>query len=373
MNSPRPLTFISADWASNKHGGKRSVHVAALQRDGRLHVEHVLPDHYLGQNDSQWNLKGLLRLGAECAESVGPVIIGVDVALGVPSAYLKSWTDKYGGSQAGKFTDWLRSAPEALLKKETKPSTRRYTGPVEWSIGDPFFNLAKNPEPKSPGPGVFTGLADRIGDGLLYRDFDRQTGAQPLWALNKGGSVGSGTRDFWWDLHNELKQPERRFRVWPFEHSDVNPIDSQGFTLAETYPALAYSVVLAPTLDDPPPRMVQIRKTDGRKKVGGRMVRVAHRRREVCERVKGMSWFERASWKDRGKLDDAFDRAHGDEDHFDSLLTALAVVRCGLEEPEQLCCGVDPVAEGGMLLTGAVQPSPARSYENWIEMYGCLK
>lgn len=348
--------------------------MAVFRPDGPCRVERVSPDNYLGRNESQWNLKGLLRLGAEWAESVGPVIIGVDVALGVPSAYLKSWNhDKCDGSQAENFTDWLCSVPKALLRKKTKSSTRCYTRPVEWSVGDPFFNLTKNPEPKGDHPGVFTELVksvNRDGHNLLYRRVDQSTGAQPLWALNKGGSVGSGTRDFWKDLRKELKRPERTFRVWPFKHSDVNPMESQGITLAETYPALAYAVALASTLAPPPSRLVQIRKTDGKKK---------NRRQEVCRLVKANSWFKDTSWDAPHKLNDALEGAHRNEDHFDSILTALAVIRCLRQQPERLFGRVDPIAEGGMvdpiaeggmLLAAAVKPPPAKSYENWMKTHG---
>lgn len=351
VNYPRPLTFISADWASNKSRNKRSVHVAVLRHDGRVCVERVTPPT-TGRTAHKWNLKGLLRLGDEWARSGASVIIGVDVALGVPVAYLKR-------RKAQTFLEWLGSAPGAL-GKETESSTRCYTGPVPWSVDDPFFNLTSNPKPARRDSGVFVELRRRVGDELLYRRFDQKTGAQPLWALNKGGSVGSGTRDFWRDLVEELGERKPSFRVWPFEPPGVSPVDSRRITLAETYPALAYSVALASALHDRPPRLVQIGKT------------VTDRRRRVCERVKGMSWFERTSWEHRGKLDEAFDGAFRNEDHFDSLLTALAVVRCALERPEGLYDekAVDRTAEGGMLLAGAVESSSARSYENWLKEYG---
>jgi hypothetical protein len=105
--------------------------------------------------------------------------------------------------------------------------------------------------------------------------------------------------------------------------------------MAELYPALAYAVALRPEL---PARRLRVAKT------------------RCAQRDAALRRLGEASWvaKHSVMISDR-DLALESEDDFDALLSAAALLRCvldgvPLDEPDH----DDPVAEGGILLTAAV-------------------
>lgn len=92
--STLPAVFISADWS--KKTEKRSVHVADL---GQRRIWR--------EDRGDWNLRTLLDLARNLA-CRGPVLLGLDLALGVPAGY---WSEvltvpHWRGSDS--FLGWLR-------------------------------------------------------------------------------------------------------------------------------------------------------------------------------------------------------------------------------------------------------------------------
>ncbi len=301
-----PAFFVSADWGL--HAGKRSVHVADVSN------RRVYP-----VDGESWSLGGLLDLARGLSKD-GPVLVGVDLALGVPKGCFETWASS--SSRSGvTFLDWLSELGKTEDAFETSYE------PEEWRPDRPFFHVPA-------GKGGLGRFEARVPGGLR-RTIDRATGGNPLFAVSGiPGTVGSGTRAFWVELLPLLEEA-RDFAVWPFEGSLGELLASHSIVLAESYPGLAYSVVLAEELPESRLKVAKTRR-DAREK--------------FCGRLKDLDWIQRLS-VDVGDLADA----KNDEDPFDSQMTATAVLRCWLEgrslaDPEW----VDPVAEGSMLLAGPV-------------------
>ena len=146
--------FISADWS--KRANKRSVHVAMPR------TRCVRP-----AEDTAWNLKKLLQLARELKEEVGSVLLGMDLALGVPAGYWRMVRgDAAGGRPPRHFLDWLAGRdPESDFFREVR-------SPEDWRPGRPFFAVQK-------GKG---GKTDFTGN--MLRRIDEATGAKPLFAVS---------------------------------------------------------------------------------------------------------------------------------------------------------------------------------------------
>ena len=324
VNYLLPLTFISADWG--KDGKKRHVHVATVDTDRRTTIEY--------RPCREWSLIKLLDLAEEHKRRTrGSVLIGVDLALGVPDRYWQEVTS-LRNEPAAHFVDWLGERPPDFfnIQKANAPEDA-----ADWCLDRPFFSVPS----KSGGRRFFE---ERLRCGFR-RKIDWLTGANPIW-ITSGipGSVGSGTRAFWKELQPLLKpQPERDFAflVWPFEKKrNVLGVDD-GMFLVETYPALAYAAALAQDLPSEP---FKISKTNPKKSR-------PHEREKVAARFWASTWLQNLN---TGQWDREFDE---NEDRFDSFLTAAAVVRCVLEGRQLVDDRwIAPVAEGAMLLAGPVEP-----------------
>jgi hypothetical protein len=102
--------------------------------------------------------------------------------------------------------------------------------------------------------------------------------------------------------------------------------------LAETYPGLAYAAAVAPDLPSPRLAVAKTRRLD---------------REAFCEQLARASWVREGSVSVQG-----LGLAVNDEDVFDSLVTAAAVLRCFIES--RLLCDTNWIhddAEGGIQRT----------------------
>ena len=89
-------TFISADWS--KHPNKRSVYTADIAN------KRLQKEKYPGTEG--WNLKSLLELAKKFSRS-GPVLVGVDVVLGVPQEYWQRLMQDVNTDRPDSFVQWL--------------------------------------------------------------------------------------------------------------------------------------------------------------------------------------------------------------------------------------------------------------------------
>ena len=310
--------FLSADWS--KKAKKRSVHVADVH-ERRIRCAEC----------GGWNLAKLLASARERAHR-GPVLIGIDLAIGLPDRYWRTLRCSGRHGRPASFVEWLGQ------RDPDSDFFRRVRSPSEWRVDRPFFHV---PE----GKGGRKSFEEKL-DGGFYRRIDTKTGAKPLFAVSGiPGTVGSATRAFWKELIPLLRAGDRDFAVWPFEGELNALLRGRRIVLAETYPALAYGTVLADEL--PAPHRVLVAKTK------------PEQRRAVCERIKV------ARWVASGRVDlGDLDPVQGNEDAFDSHVTAAAVLRCILDDrPLVAPDWIDPVAEGSMLLAGPVDPAlPARRF-----------
>ena len=304
--------FVSADWS--KDTGKRSVHVAMPRTRCIRRAK-----------STAWSLAALLQLARELKEEIGPVLLGMDLALGVPAGYWRMVRrEAAGGRPPRHFLDWLAGLdPESDFFREVR-------SPDDWRTGRPFFAV----QPREGGKTAFT----RKVAGNMLRRIDEATGAKPLFAVSgMPGTVGSATRALWRELIPLLKESSRDFAVWPFEGALPALLADKRIVLAETYPGLAYAAALAERLP------------------AGRM-RVAKTKREereyFCDRLAKAAWV-----REHGVCLGDLVPARVDDDAFDSHVTAAAVLRC-LLEGRALCDAewIDGEAEGAMLLAGPVDP-----------------
>lgn len=304
--------FISADWS--KDARKRSVHVA-MPRTRCIRREE----------NTAWDLEALLQLARELKEEVGPVLLGMDLALGVPAGYWRMVRrDTAGGRPPRRFLAGLAGLD---------PKSDFFRGvrsPDEWRPCRPFFAVQK-------GKGGKTAFTEKV-EGNMLRRIDEATGAKPLFAVSgMPGTVGSATRALWKELIPWLNDSSRDFAVWPFEGALPALLSDSGIVLAESYPGLAYAAAVAERL---PTSRMKNAKTN------------RYWRKGIC------GCLEKAAWvRKYGVCLGDLGPARADDDAFDSHVTAAAVLRCVLEGRE-LCAPewIDDEAEGAMLLAGPVEP-----------------
>ncbi len=100
-----PATIVSADWS--KHAAKRAVYVADVPtRSVRR------------ETSSTWTLASLIALAARLP---GPVLVGLDVALGLPASYLA----------AARASDaWRRSSARCSSSRPRLQAARRGRTPT---------------------------------------------------------------------------------------------------------------------------------------------------------------------------------------------------------------------------------------------------
>ena len=307
----QPGTLLAADWG--KPLKKRAVYKADVA--GRA-IERI--------DSEEWNLQLLLETAREIVGAgKGPVVVSLDLALGIPMQFFQSVRRCERWRTADSFIDWL-----SLLNAEPGVFWKEVKSADQWQVKRPFFSV---PE----GKGALTAF-DTAAGYSLRREVDRLTRAKPLFAVSGiPGTVGSGTRCLWQELAPLLSENNRDFKVWPFEGRMDQLLKQENIIVAENYPAISYTSALRVEL---PGRKLIVYKT-----------RAPHRTQAVL-------MLSNADWiATHGVTLPDLARARADEDDFDALMTAAAGLRCilegyPLEQPDL----DDPVAEGGMLLSSAV-------------------
>ena len=304
--------FISADWS--KESTKRSVYVADIDKRSI----------WKASTTGVWNLKALLELTNTLRQSGGPVLIGVDVVLGVSNGFWRMVLEKSGRHQPKNFVHWLRNLDPGSNFFNTNDD------PSKWHVDEPWF-------PVRSGKGGLTSFTEKVSDGFLRR-IDHETGAKPVFAVSGiPGVVGAGTRSFWRELIPTLTCG-REITIWPFENDPSNLLHQDGIVLCETYPSIAYATAL---VDKLPTCRLRVSKTN------------QQQREEACERLRSANWVTR-NHIDLGELNALIKN----EDDFDAHLTAAAVMRCVVERmPLTSQDWIDVIAEGSMLLVGTVDPT----------------
>ena len=314
-------SFVAADWS--KDPKKRSVYVADIEN--RSIYKAPAPTTGI------WNLKTLLEF-ANSLRPNGPVLIGVDVVLGVSNGY---WDLVSCRHQPKNFIHWLRNL---------KPDDNFFNindEPSEWLVDQPWFKVP-------PVEGGLNSFADEVCDGLRRR-IDHATKAKPVFAVGGiPGVVGAGTRSFWKELIPTLTC-DREFTIWPFEDNLSNLLRQDGIILCEMYPGIAYATAL---VDNLPTCKLIVSKTK------------QEQREKVCERLRAANWVAKNGIK-LGNLDALIKN----EDDFDAQLTAAAVMRCAVErKPLTSQDWIDEIAEGSMLLVGTVDPTlKGRKLTTWLQ------
>ena len=297
-------SLLSADWSKNP--AKRAVcHADVTSR--RLNV--------VGRSD--WTLRSLLEFARDEVE--GPVLVGIDAVIGVPKSYL---VQAPGYEPEMTFLDWLPTT--RVLPQFFAEATRV----EELSPARPFFAVPA-------GKGSRKAFEEQAS-WPMRRPVEVAYRANPVFIVRGiPGSVGSASREVWRELRDLLEEPQRDFRVWPFE-GDLDTLkQDSGIVLAEAYPRAAYACALAPALPARPRTLAKTR-------------RVA--RDAACEELFSSDWIRayevRLPERETIVLD---------EDRFDAVLSTAASLRCVLEGASLFDpTWVDPVAEGGILGGGVL-------------------
>lgn len=312
------IRIFCADWSTSS--GKRAVYVA--DEASRV-IQRVAP--------RDWTLEGLLQEASRFDDS--PCVIGVDVPIGVPRSYLdkalseKEWTD------AHDFTSWL-------VRACSLPGFLEDGNPQNWSTKRPFFKVPA-------GKGGLTQVLERAGlHGVdLFRVVDKATRAKSAFVSGLPGQVSPAARSFWRELA-QLLQERRAFKLWPFDGAMDLLLADKGPVIGEIYPRAAYGVALLEGSAEQRSRLA-VSKTDG------------------TTRTAAVATLRHASWvrAQRLVLKD-LRAAEENEDDFDALMAAVALLRCRLEgirigDP----FSSDGYAEGGILgLAGLNLSLPERPF-----------
>jgi 8-oxo-dGTP diphosphatase len=305
---PGPVALLAADWG--KEPKKRAVYSA--EHDEGWQIGRLT-------QPEGWNLTTLLGAAHEIGARLGcAVLIGMDVSLGIPAAHAL----RMGASSFIDFLDRLERSGglehESLSHEEWRPDT-------------PFFRIP-------PGRGAKHSFFEAAGgESALLRQIELRTGGNPTFALSGiPGTVGSGSRAVWRELHPLLKTrgQEKAFKLWPFEGDLFSLLGESAVVVGEIYPRAAYALALSDALPAPPRSLAKTQRAE----------------REAAIRV-----LESASWLRHSKtaLPD-LSPACRNEDDFDALLTVAAMVRTVAEGRPMSCSLVDPIAEGGILATGDI-------------------
>lgn len=303
------------DWA--KDVGKRAVWVGHLDSRTIRRVSPPAPG---------WTLAGLLGLGRDLsAQSNGPILIGIDAVLGMPRKFFDE------ARQAG--TDTPHSFAELLpfLAREPTFFETVFT-PATWNVTRPFFHVPA-------GSGTLRAFLERAGGrDVLLRRIDIQTGAKPPFLVSGiSGTVGSGTRALWQELAPLLEARPHDLKLWPFDGALGALLTGPSVVLAETYPRICYSLALA---DQLPIRSRPLAKTQ------------LEVRRAYLDTLIGASWTQ-------GRVAiHAMEEARQNEDDFDAMIAATALLRLCIEGVPLDGSPTDAQAEGGILATSAVLFSP---------------
>ena len=297
------MNIIAVDWSKDPR--KRAAYRADL------------PSRVISPLGFDGTLEHLLRYAAALTP---PVLIGVDAAIGFPAAAWQSLGNRPG---PGSFTfiDYLfgPSLPADFFEAISTPE--------QWSPLRPFVR---------PPPGQRWSLkafVEASSDGF-YRQIDKHLQANPIFVTSGiPGSVGSGTRALWQELIALAGVVP--LRVWPFHGPLSSLLESGEPVVAEIYPKACYGIALSGTL---PAELTTVFKT------------------RLPARQATLGALLSARWVAReGVIVDGVDAAIRNEDDFDALISAAALMRLHLEDAPMESPGtVEAVAEGGVLGAASV-------------------
>jgi len=314
--------IFAVDWA--KESRKRTVYLADLS-------SRVVKKIFL---DKPWTLARVLDMAATTT-TADSAIIAFDVPLGLPQSFFDAVSAIPSWRSPSNFVDFLNRACER---------TSFYAGTTDasqWTIDHPFFSVP-------PGNGGLKRYIDAAAKQAvdLYRDIDRLTGAKSVF-IKSGvpGSVGSAACALWQEI-GPLLNRDRMFRIWPFEGALQVACTSAPIVLAEMYPRSAYATALLDAEPEFRPTLI-VAKTK-------RNVRCA-----AIERLRAAGWV-----RDHGVTIENWEDAEANEDDFDALMTAAALLRCELDRiPLHRPCIRPNCAEGGILGTASLNLDlPARTF-----------
>jgi hypothetical protein len=138
-----------------------------------------------------------------------------------------------------------------------------------------------------------------------------------------------------------LLNVRRDFSIWPFDGGLRDLLKANNIVLAEMYPGIAYAVALRERI---PSAILMVAKNK------------PEQRQLAINRLTSSTWV-----KSQAVTLENIDEALASDDDFDALISAAGLLRCVLEsrpldEPQT----DDPVCEGGVLLTSAVDFSERR-------------
>jgi hypothetical protein len=291
------VKIIAVDWGKDRR--KRSAYLSEL------------PGRTISRLAFDGSLENLLDY-ASAAE--GPVLIGIDAAIGFPAA---DWTILARGaaSRASNFMDFLLgdTLPADFFSPVAQPS--------DWSPQRPFIR---------PPAGRWSLKAfENASDGGFYRLVDRRLKAQPIFVTSGiPGSVGSGTSALWQEMTTAAKH--HRFRVWPFHGSMQKLLRKKSPLLAEIYPKACYGIALSEML---PANLLSIAKT------------------RQAARQHALDLLRDATWINRERIIlRNIDAALANEDDFDALMSAAALTRLVIEKAPLDDAGqTESGIEGGVL------------------------
>jgi hypothetical protein len=311
-------TILCADWSKAVKG--REVYRATT---GNATLSREAPP------TGGWTVSSVIAR-ALAHRPQGPVLVGFDAPIGVPTTYLRTATSQVEEwSDCQNFLDWLGATGKLSGCFEPASSI------LDWSVRRPFYGIPPKGRRSWEEHLKSVGIASR-------RTIDELTNANPVFvASGIPGSVGSAARDLWQGLDSLRTQSTRKIAVWPFEGSLEAVAPRDGVVVGEIYPKAAYVIALSPA----PPAL--------RKPLALQKSRCSVRRAAI-------ETFRDAAWVGRhGVRIDDLDAALDSEDAFDALLSAAALLRCMLEG-SALTRGDedDHVAEGGILGCGSLHLTP---------------
>jgi hypothetical protein len=296
------MNIIAVDWGKDVR--KRSAYRAEVS------TRHV----------SRLKFDGSLSHLVEFAATLEPpALIGIDAAIGFPSA---AWSRLVGSKvdRANTFIDFLLDGklPDGFFEPVCTPA--------EWSPNRPFIRTPKG----TWSLNAFINAAQ----GGFYRKIDQQLNGNPIFVTNNiPGSVGSGTRALWQELI--ALGAKSTFKCWPFQGPLEKLFSAGKPIIAEIYPKACYGIALAESL---PCALVAIAKTK------------RSAREDGIQRLLEAAWVNIRHVSIQGSP-----QAIANEDDFDALLSAAALLRLFLEEAaieSQVSEGLG--IEGGVLGSASI-------------------
>ena len=269
--------------------------------------------------------KSLANLIEYASSLTSPVLIGIDAAIGFPIASWQRLTLNRR-DKSDSFIDYLLSPslPPDFFESVATPD--------KWSPQRPFIR-------PPAGPWSLKAFAEASYGGL-YREIDSRLKGKPIFVTSGiPGSVGSGTRALWQELI--ALGDAAAFCVWPFHGHLSTLLKADAPVIAEIYPKALYGIALAESLPAPVWSVAKTHKSA---------------RQEVLERLRNAAWIARERVAIEG-----FDAALGNEDDFDALLSAAALMRIFLENaPLEIPDTPDAMIEGSVLGAASLTTSAAQ-------------